>query len=286
MKNQKKYLLFTLPSFLLIFAVMLFPVAYGIYYSFTNYRLGKSANIVGLQNYIDVLKDAEFLGALKFSIIFTLVAVLAQFLIGLAIALLLDNIHHMKKPISILIYLPYFITASAMGVIFRWIFMSNWGIADQLLGYIGISAPGWLDSPVWSRFVVIFGEIFQNTPFAVIILYAGLQSIPMDQVEAAKIDGANNWQLFTRVKLPNLRQLINIIFMMRTMDAFRLFDRINVTTSGGPGTSTETLAIYNYTTTFTKLRVGRGCAIGVITLIILAVLIQLIMRLMRVREVD
>lgn len=286
MKNRNKYLLFALPSFLLIFAVMLFPVGYGIYYSFTDYKLGRSANFVGLKNYIDIFQDPEFLGALKFSLLFTIIAVLLQFVIGLGIALLLDNIYHFKKPLSIMIYLPYFITASAMGVIFRWIFMSNWGIADQLLGYIGIHAPGWLDSPFWSRFVVILGEIFQNTPFAVIILYAGLQSIPMDQVEAAKIDGASNWQLFMRVKLPNLRQLINIIFMMRTMDAFRLFDRINVTTGGGPGTATETLAIYNYTTTFTKLRVGRGCAIGVVTLIFLTVIIELIMKLMRSTEVD
>ncbi|MDO4273851.1 MAG: sugar ABC transporter permease [Eubacteriales bacterium] len=286
MKNQNKYLLFSLPSFILIFSIMLFPVGYGIYYSFTNYKLGKTASFVGLENYIDVLKDTEFINALVFSLLFTVIVVLCQFVFGLVIALLLDNIHHCKKPLSIMIYLPYFITASAMGVIFRWIFMSNWGIADQLLGYLGIQAPGWFDSPFWARFVVILGEVFQNTPFAAIILYAGLQSMPMDQIEAARIDGASNWQLFRRVKLPNLRQLIIIIFMMRTMDAFRLFDRINVTTGGGPGTSTETLAIYNYTTTFTKLRVGRGCAIGVVTLVILAVLIQIIMRIMRSTEVD
>lgn len=286
MKNQNKYLLFSLPSFILIFAIMLFPVGYGVYYSFTNYKLGKTASFTGLKNYIDVLKDTEFINALLFSLLFTVIVVLCQFVFGLAIALLLDNIRHGKKPISIMIYLPYFITASAMGVIFRWIFMSNWGIADQLLGYLGIHAPGWLDSPFWARFVVILGEVFQNTPFAAIILYAGLQSMPMDQIEAARIDGANNWQLFRRIKLPNLRQLIIIIFMMRTMDAFRLFDRINVATGGGPGTATETLAIYNYTTTFTKLRVGRGCAIGVLTLIILAVLIRIIMKIMRSTEVD
>lgn len=239
MDRKSKYLLFALPSFILIFTVMLFPVGYAIIYSFTDFRLGKSAKFIGLENYI-----------------------------------------------SIMIYIPYFITAAAMGVIFRWMFMSNWGIIDQICRMIGISTPGWLDSPFWSRVVIILGEVFQNTPFSVIILYAGLQSMPLDQIEAAKIDGANNWQLFTKIKLPNLRQLIIIIFMMRTMDAFRLFDRVNVTTGGGPGISTETLAIYNYTTTFTKLRVGRGCAIGVITLIILAVIINVIMKVLRVKEVD
>ena len=286
MDRNSKYLLFALPSFILIFTVMLFPVGYAIIYSFTDFRLGKSAKFIGLENYISIFQDSEFLSALGFTLILTLVAVLSQFVIGMILALLLDNIHHFKKPISIMIYVPYFITAAAMGVIFRWMFMSNWGIIDQICRMIGISTPGWLDSPFWSRVVIILGEVFQNTPFSVIILYAGLQSMPLDQIEAAKIDGANNWQLFTKIKLPNLRQLIIIIFMMRTMDAFRLFDRVNVTTGGGPGISTETLAIYNYTTTFTKLRVGRGCAIGVITLIILAVIINVIMKVLRVKEVD
>ena len=286
MDRKSKYLLFALPSFILIFTVMLFPVGYAIIYSFTDFRLGKSAKFIGLENYISIFQDSEFLSALGFTLILTLVAVLSQFVIGMILALLLDNIHHFKKPISIMIYIPYFITAAAMGVIFRWMFMSNWGIIDQICRMIGISTPGWLDSPFWSRVVIILGEVFQNTPFSVIILYAGLQSMPLDQIEAAKIDGANNWQLFTKIKLPNLRQLISIIFMMRTMDAFRLFDRVNVTTGGGPGISTETLAIYNYTTTFTKLRVGRGCAIGVITLIILAVIINVIMKVLRVKEVD
>lgn len=286
MDRKSKYLLFALPSFILIFTVMLFPVGYAIIYSFTDFRLGKSAKFIGLENYISIFQDSEFLSALGFTLILTLVAVLSQFVIGMILALLLDNIHHFKKPISIMIYIPYFITAAAMGVIFRWMFMSNWGIIDQICRMIGISTPGWLDSPFWSRVVIILGEVFQNTPFSVIILYAGLQSMPLDQIEAAKIDGANNWQLFTKIKLPNLRQLIIIIFMMRTMDAFRLFDRVNVTTGGGPGISTETLAIYNYTTTFTKLRVGRGCAIGVITLIILSVIINVIMKVLRVKEVD
>ena len=286
MDRKSKYLLFALPSFILIFTVMLFPVGYAIIYSFTDFRLGKSAKFIGLENYISIFQDSEFLSALGFTLILTLVAVLSQFVIGMILALLLDNIHHFKKPISIMIYIPYFITAAAMGVIFRWMFMSNWGIIDQICRMIGISTPGWLDSPFWSRVVIILGEVFQNTPFSVIILYAGLQSMPLDQIEAAKIDGANNWQLFTKIKLPNLRQLIIIIFMMRTMDAFRLFDRVIVTTGGGPGISTETLAIYNYTTTFTKLRVGRGCAIGVITLIILAVIINVIMKVLRVKEVD
>ena len=170
MDRKSKYLLFALPSFILIFTVMLFPVGYAIIYSFTDFRLGKSAKFIGLENYISIFQDSEFLSALGFTLILTLVAVLSQFVIGMILALLLDNIHHFKKPISIMIYIPYFITAAAMGVIFRWMFMSNWGIIDQICRMIGISTPGWLDSPFWSRVVIILGEVFQNTPFSVIII--------------------------------------------------------------------------------------------------------------------
>ena len=119
MKNKNKYLLFALPSFILIFAIMLFPVGYAVVYSFTDYRLGKEAGFTGLENYISVLQDSEFISALIFTIILTVTAVLCQFVFGMIIALLLDNIHHFKKPISIMIYIPYFITAAAMGVIFQ-----------------------------------------------------------------------------------------------------------------------------------------------------------------------
>ena len=120
MKKENKYLLFALPSFILIFSIMLFPVGYAVVYSFTNYRLGREAKFIGLDNYFNVLQDSEFISALGFTLILTVTAVLLQFVLGMVLALLLDNIHHFKKPISIMIYIPYFITAAAMGVIFRW----------------------------------------------------------------------------------------------------------------------------------------------------------------------
>ena len=214
MDRKSKYLLFALPSFILIFTVMLFPVGYAIIYSFTDFRLGKSAKFIGLENYISIFQDSEFLSALGFTLILTLVAVLSQFVIGMILALLLDNIHHFKKPISIMIYIPYFITAAAMGVIFRWMFMSNWGIIDQICRMIGISTPGWLDSPFWSRVVIILGEVFQNTPFSVIILYAGLQSMPLDQIEAAKIDGAGELYIYFKIVLPLSLPILATIGLM------------------------------------------------------------------------
>ena len=119
MDRKSKYLLFALPSFILIFTVMLFPVGYAIIYSFTNFRLGKSAKFIGLENYISIFQDSEFLSALGFTLILTLVAVLSQFVIGMILALLLDNIHHFKKPISIMNLYSLFHNSSCNGCYFQ-----------------------------------------------------------------------------------------------------------------------------------------------------------------------
>jgi multiple sugar transport system permease protein len=286
MIKKDRYLLFALPSFLAIVCVMIFPVGYAVYYSFFDYKLGEAPVFSGLLNYIDLFGDAKFINAVLFSVKFTVIVVLAQFLVGMGIALLMDNIGPGRKPLSILIYLPYFITAAAAGVIFRWMFMAQWGIVSQLFSMVGLTSPNWFDSPAWAQVLVILAEIWQNTPFAVIILFAGLQSLPMERIEAAKIDGANPWQVFRHVKLANMRHLILLIIMIRTMDSFRLFDRISVMTNGGPAEATQTLAIYNYTVSFSMLRIGQGCAIGVLTLIMLAVPIFFLMKGMRSTEVD
>lgn len=286
MIKKNRYLLFALPSFLTIVCVMLFPVGYAIYYSFFNYKLGDKATFIGLLNYVELFRDAQFLRSVAFSVKFTAIVVVAQFVIGLGIALLMDNIRHGRKPLSILIYLPYFITAAAAGVIFRWMFMSQWGIVSQLCSLVGLSSPSWFDNPAWAQVLVIIAEVWQNTPFAVIILFAGLQSLSMERVEAARIDGANPWQVFRHVKLESMRHLILLIFMIRIMDSFRLFDRIAVMTNGGPAEATQTLAIYNYTISFNMLRIGQGCAVGVMTLIMLAVPVFVLMKGMRSTEVD
>ncbi len=286
MKKKNKYILFALPSFITMACIMLFPVAYAFYYSFFSYRMGREKYFVGLDNYINLLQSPDFWYSMRFSAVFTVIAVSLQFLLGLCIALLLDNIIRGKKILSVMIYLPYFITAAAAGVIFRWMFMSEWGIVSQLFTQFNIIPPNWFDSPFWSRFIVILAEVWQNTPFAVIVLYAGLQSIPQEQIEASRIDGASSFNVFRNVKLPNLRHLILLIFMMRTMDAWRLFDRISVMTAGGPGSATETLLLFNYRISFKMLRIGEGSAIGVLTLISLCIPIFLLMRAMRSSEVD
>ena len=191
-----------------------------------------------------------------------------------------------RKVLSIMIYLPYFISAAASGIIFRWIFISDWGLLSQILNMFGLAAPSWLDDPFWAQVAVILVEIWQNTPFAIIIFYAGLQAVPIEQLEATSIYGAGAIRQFFSVKIPHLKHLLFLVFTMRFMDSFRIYDRIAVMTGGGPGNATESVSLYTYTMAFTKLRLGRGSAAGVLILIMLAIPVFLLLKLMKNEEAD
>ena len=284
--NKNKYLGFAAPSVLVMLGIMIFPVCYAVFYSFFDYRLGTTPEFVGLKNYITIIQDKEFVQAVSFSLVYTLITLCFQLVLGMGIALLMDNIGRGRKVLSILIYLPYFISATASGIIFRWIFMSDWGLLSQILGSLHISSPSWFDSPFWAKLAVMLVEIWQNTPFAVIIFYAGLQSVSTDQLEAASIDGAGAFRKFWNVTIPHLRHLLILVATMRFMDAFRIYDRIAVMTAGGPGNATQSVSLYAYTTAFTDLRLGKGCAAGVLILIMLAIPVFILLRLMRSKEAD
>ena len=282
--NKNKYLGFAAPSVLLMFVIMIFPVCYAFYYSFFDYKLGMTPEFVGLKNYITIIQDTDFTNAVGFSLAYTGVTLFFQVVFGMGIALLMDNIGRGRKVLSILLYLPYFISAAASGIMFRWILMSDWGLLSQLLGGIGINSPSWFDNPFWAKLAVILVEIWQNTPFAVIIFYAGLQAVPVDQFEAAGIDGAGAFRKFRHVTIPHLRHLLILVITMRYMDAFRMYDRIAVMTAGGPGHATESVSLYAYITAFTDLRLGKGCAAGVLILIMLAIPVFILLKLMRSEE--
>jgi multiple sugar transport system permease protein len=286
MIKQKQYLYFTLPSFILMAAVLLYPLGYAVFNSFYSSNMGAVTRFVGMGNYFRVLADPGFYHSLGLSVLFTVSVVCLEFILGLLIAILLDQINFGKKLISVTLYIPFIITAAAAGVIFRWMIMPQWGIINQILAGINIAAPNWFDSPFWAMLAVIAAEIWQNTPFVIIILYSGLQSIPKEQVEAAGIDGASGGQVFWNVVIPNLRHLILLVLMMRTMDAWRLFDRIYAMTQGGPGDATETMVLYNFRMSFKLLRVGEGLAVGVLTLLFLCLPIYLYLKGMRSQEVD
>ncbi|HRY24007.1 MAG TPA: sugar ABC transporter permease [Geminicoccaceae bacterium] len=264
--------------------VLLYPLGYAFYLSLFNYYLGAEPIFIGLGNYIALLQDERFWSSLRTTLLLVGASVSLQFVLGLAVAFGLYKLTFATKALNVLLFLPHVVTPVVAALFLRWIFMGRFGLIDAILIGLNIFPPDWLGSPNWARLVVVLAESWQFTPFMIIVLYAGLNTVDQSQIESARMDGAGNWMLLTRVMLPAIRPLILFVLAIRIMDSFRFFDTIYVLTAGGPGTATETVTIYTYALGFRLLEVGKASALGVLTLLITATAIALVIAFLYRRE--
>jgi multiple sugar transport system permease protein len=264
---------------------MVFPLGYAIYLSLFNDDLGSGAfEFIGLDNYAALLVDERFWDTLERTVLIVLAAVGLEFGLGLLIAYGLYRLSFGVRTLNLLLFLPNIVTPVVAALFVRWIFVSRWGLLSGALIGLGIFPPDFLGNPAWARATVVFADSWQFTPFMILVLYAGLNTVDQSQIEAAQIDGAGVWTLLFRIMLPAIRPLIVFVLAIRMMDAFRFFDSIYVLTSGGPGTATETVTLYTYALAFRLLQVGKASALGVLTLLIVAVLTSLMIRVVYHRE--
>lgn len=285
MHGQRGLWLFLVPSGLVLTLVLLYPLGYAIYLSFFNYYLGSEGRtFIGLGNYAALLGDERFWSSLWKTVIIVGSAVALEFCLGLAVAFGLYKLTFGVRALNLLIFLPHIITPVVAALFLRWVFMGRWGLLDGILIGFNIFPPDWLGSPGWARLTVVLADSWQFTPFMILVLYAGLNTVDHSQIESAQMDGAGNWTVLTRIMLPALRPLIVFVLAVRTMDAFRFFDTIYVLTAGGPGTATETITIYTYALAFRLLEVGKASALGVLTLLIVAALVALLIGVVYRRE--
>ena len=254
--------------------ILVYPLAYSLGLSFYNYYLPvPRTTFVGLENFRFILADDAFWEALGVTARFTGAAVAIEVVLGIAVALLLDARIPCRRFVNTVVLLPMAITPAVAGLLMRWMFESNWGLVNYFLGLAGVRGPGWTGDPAWALWSIILADVWQNTPFVILVVYAGLQSVPVEPLEAAMVDGASRAQTLAHVVFPFLRPLVLFVLIIRSMDAFRIFDQVFVKTGGGPGTTTQTVTFYNYVMAFRQLRMGRASALGVITLLILSVVI-------------
>ena len=276
--------LFMAPSVVVMALVLFYPFFSAVYYSFFNYYLGsQNVTFVGLGNYTALLSEPRFWLDLGNTFFLVGVSVALQLVIGLALALALYACTRGVRLISLLNFLPHVVTPVVGGIFLKWMFVGRWGLLDATLISFNIFPPDWLGDPWWAKFTVIMADTWKFMPFLMLVLYAGLQSFDTALLEAASIDGANAWQRLRYIILPMMKPIILFVVAIRTMDAFRFFDLIYVLTNGGPGTATETITLYTYQLGFRLLEVGRASALGILTLIVVAMMVGLMIWLMQRR---
>jgi ABC-type sugar transport system permease subunit len=263
------------PALLAIFVLAAYPIVYSAWISLHKYNLKRPRvfDFVGLANYADILDSPEFWSSLWITIQFTVLVVTLVAVLGMLIAILLNQQFPGRAVIRTLILLPWAIPPVVNGLMWQWIYDAKIGALNGLLVSIGVldAYRGWLSSPGSALLALVFADVWNLLPLAVILLLAALQRIPSELYEAAKLDGAGSLALFRHVTLPWVAQTLLVVLILQTMSAIRAFDVIYVLTAGGPGTATTTLTWKTYLTTFDSLDFGQGNAYAwLVSLITLA----------------
>ena len=273
--SKRHYLILLGPTLLILFAMLAFPTAYVFSISLRDYKLTDPTAgnpFVGLENYKTLLSDPEFFSALWRSVLFTVGSVTLTFVVGMAIALLLNRRDIRGTGLTrTAILVPLILTPLVIGATYRFMLDRDNGIINEFLALVGLQRIPFLADPAWAMTSVILVDVWQWTPFAVLVLLAGLESLPVEPFEAARMDGASRWGEFWYITLPLLAPVIAVVLLIRTMDAFREFDKIFIMTGGGPGIATQTLPIFLYRSGFQDFDMGFSAATGVVMLIIVTV---------------
>lgn len=263
--------LFLLPGIALLLVFNFLPFADTILLSFKNAKLILPEEaFTGMDNYYGVLTDSRFWRSLFITLLYTLVTICLEAILGLCLGLIMNRLTTGNSFLRIFILIPWIIPTVVTARIWQWMFDYNLGIINYVLERIRIGRINWLGEPFLAFFSIAIADVWKTAPFVAVIVLAGLSAIPREIYHASTLDGANRWQQFRFLTLPLLLPVLGVAIMFRTIDAFRVFDLVYVLTGGGPGGTTETLSVYAYKLFFYKGDFGQGAATSVIILLLVA----------------
>ena len=263
---------FVLPAALVFLAVGVYPTLRAVFISLRQYNLTdpEGTRFIGLGNYLALAADKRFWAALGRSVIFVVSSVSLSFTIGFAAALLLSRIHRLRGLFQVLLMLPMVLSSTVTAYNFRFMYNYGFGIINHIIEAAGFSRIDFLGSTTAALYSTIGIDVWQWTPLVILIMFAGIETLPGELYEAACIDGAGALRSFSALTIPLLRPFIIIVLLIRLMDAMKVYETVYLVTAGGPGTSSETLNLYLAKVGFNWLNMGYGSALGLVSLNITA----------------
>lgn len=279
-ERRKFILLMLAPATALMLALTLFPFLVSVYLSFTDYSLIRPGEIngIGFQNYGDLFRSSEFWNSVRVTIIFTVVAVSMQTLLGVGIAALLHHEIRQAPWLRVVYLLPMAITPVAATFTFRLMFNPSLGVLNYILTSLGFAPSAWTASPDMALLSLILVDTWQWTPFILLIVMGGMASLPPEPEEASAMDGAGPFRTFFLVILPQLKPYLALALLFRLIDAFKTFDIIFVLTGGGPGIVSRTLNLLAYKHGIEFLSMGYASAIALVMLVFTLIVAQVFLR--------
>jgi len=279
MKKRFEPYMYMAPAVLIIAFIIIFPLIYTLYISFASKLIGREITSFGFFNYAKVFSEGRFFSSFGKSLFFTVISVFMKFVIGLALALILNRNFRGRGLVKGYFFLPWCIPWFTTAILFLWMFRFSGGV-NTMLTRAGLSPVFWLSERL-ALVTGIFANIWKGFPFFMISFLAGLQAIPKELYEAAKVDGAGPFQQFLHVTLPGLRNVILITCTLSTLWTFGLFDLLYVMTRGGPGDASKVLPILVYETGIRQYEFGKAAAMAVLTLPVVLLLVFVLVRLTR-----
>lgn len=264
--------LFILPAILVIVALLLYPVMSSFFYSFTSKHLTRPlSSFIGLENYKKILSDDQFYKAFWMSIKWTVASIGGQVILGFILAMLLNSIKIGKKMFRILLIVPWAFPVVVIAIIWKFLLNGVYGFIPTMLVNLGLTdtLPQFLSSGTLVFPTILFVNLWFGTPMIMVNILSALQTIPEEQYEAAKMDGASAWQTFVSVTIPHISKVVGLLVILRTIWVFTNFDMVYLLTGGGPANVTMTLPIYAYKTGWGLKLLGKSSAITIIMLIFL-----------------
>lgn len=275
------------PALLALGVTVAYPILYNGYISLFDWNILDSEapeRLVGLGNYRDILADPGFLHSLWVTASFTVVAVGIEFVLGLALAMLVNEQIHARRFVRTMLVAPVMATPLVVGLIFKVLWHAEFGVVNYFLTLVGMAPVNWLSEPSTAFAALVVTEVWHNTAFVFLVLLGALQMLPAEPYEAAIVDGATALQRFRHVTLPLLRPAILVALLFRLVFTIRLFDEVWALTRGGPQSATETVSILIYKAAFEQFRTGYAAALSIVLLALTATLAAVLIKVLYRRE--
>ena len=271
--NSRMALFFHSPTFIILTLITLGPVLYTIYLSFFNYSLsqpGSKNQFIGLNNYAKVFSNPEVFSSLIVTFKFVLISVAVQTVLGFGIAMIINSLKRGQRVLTALVMLPMMVAPLVIGLMYSFLLNPQFGIYAYMVDTLKLPLPLTpLSEPNSALLVICITDIWEWTPYMVLMFLAGLQSMPMEPFEAARVDGANALQIFHKITLPLMKPIFVIALILRVVEAFKEFDKPYILTGGGPGSATDVIDMYTYRQAFVNYNYSYAATICVILFIIL-----------------
>ncbi|MGC9441820.1 carbohydrate ABC transporter permease [Streptomyces sp. WG5] len=276
---------FIAPALLGFVVFLLWPTLRGIYLSFTRFNLLTPAQWVGLDNYVRMVNDPIFWESMRVTVVYVVVNIGVQTVSALAIAVLLQRLTQ-SSLLRGIVLTPYLMSNVVAGIVWLWMLDTQLGIGNEIIAGLGLDRIPFLADETWAVPTIALINVWRHVGYTALLLFAGLQAIPGDMYEAAKVDGASEWRMFWRITMPLLRPVLAVVLIMTVIGSFQVFDTVAVTTGGGPANATNVLQFYIYGAAFGRFQFGYASAMSVALLVVLSAITFVQYRLTRAGRTD